>query len=612
GSVSHSTSRCVESISRKKTVSSFKYLSHSQLSFEDIESATTNFAPENIIREKPPVKWVYQGRMLHSGQFIDIVARGIYSEYPKDECKKFRMEKSMLSSLNHTNLVSVIFGFSDNSMITVYKKEAKGSLNKYLSDQTLTWMLRLKICLGVANALSYIHYDAGRDFSVIHCNIRSSKILLDDGWEPKLSGFELSLRNTVARRLLLTRDIIENVYLDPKYKKIGGVTHKSDVYSLGVVLFEVLRGKSAVLPDEALGQGLLSPLANSHLDDMIDQHLRNQMDQEALEIFSETAYCCIKEERADRPYIDQVVKGLEKALKLQLMYENPELQRNAVDNTSSNHLRWQNLEHLKIGHNDIEMATEKFADKYCIGSGGYSMSFDNLIADFGLSKFHPVDQDASTFNASTIAGTPMYFDPEYEKSGKLNKKSDIYSFGVVLFEILTGRLAYDFDKGIAPIARHHFEKGILMEIVDHKIKEETNEHVFSLSKGPNEGSLDTFSKIAIRCLAVTQVERPSIDVVINELKKALYFQENHKDNLKLSLQDIKLVTQSFGQDNIIGHGDFGNVYKGHTHGHNIVAAKRLDRKTADGEAEFMTELEILMEYKHENVIGLVGYCDEED
>ncbi|GJZ35064.1 kinase-like domain, phloem protein 2-like protein, partial [Tanacetum coccineum] len=846
-----SISTHVESHVNKETKSFLRDISHLKLGFQDIASATNNFAQKSIMRTFK-LGIIYKGRILHSEQFFDIFVKRFYTKCIKDESKKIWTEISMLSSLKHKNIVSII-GFFDSEVekIIIYKKEGDRSLNEYLSDQTLRWMQRLKICVGLANVLSYLHYDVERDFSVIHCNIRCSKILLDDEWEPKLSGFQLSLKNTVSRRhrLLLTRDVIENVYLDPKFKKTGGVTHKSDMYSLGVVLFEVLCGRSAVLRDEALGEGLISQLGKSHLDDMIDEHLRNQMDQEALKIFSETAFCCIKEARADRPHIDQVVKRLEKALKLQLLYENPELQRNAVDSTSSYHLRWKNLEHLKIGLDDIEMATEKFADKYCIGSGGFgtvykaqlehfdssnssstegknkcdlpkkrsmvaikrinspngergfnveietltSCKHENIIsllgfcdedrdhmilvyelaskgsledylgnndkmtnitwiqrlkicldiahglnyihtntdqdkqkiihrdiksanillgenweakiADFGLSKLHPADQDASTFDASTIAGTPMYFDPEYqnsgklnkksdiysfgvvlfeiltgrlaydfdngiapiarhhfekgtlmeivdrkikeetdehvfslskgpdkesleifseiahrcharnskyEKSGKLNKKSDIYSFGVVLFEILTGRLAYDFDNGIAPIARHHFEKGTLMEIVDRKIKEETDEHVFSLSKGPDKESLEIFSEIAFRCLAETQVQRPTIDVVINELKRALKCQENHKDNLKLSLKDIKLATQSFSQDNLIGHGDFWNVYKGHTHGHNIIAAKRLERKSAEGEAEFKTELEILMEYKHENVIGLVGYCDEED
>ncbi|GKA65189.1 kinase-like domain, phloem protein 2-like protein, partial [Tanacetum coccineum] len=340
GSTSNSTSTGVEYQFSKKIMPSLKYLSHSELNLNDIESATNNFAIENVIKNNT-VGTVYQGRMLHSGQFIDIVARGIYPKYQKEESKKFRMEKSILSSLNHTNVVSLI-GFSDeNNIFIIYKKEANGSLDKYLSDQTLTWTQRLKICLGVANALSYIHYDAGRDFSVIHCNIRSSKILLDDKWEPKLSGFQLALKNTVPRRhrLLLTRDVIENVYLDPKYKKTGGMTHKSDVYSFGVVLFEVLCGRSAVLPDETLGEGLLSKLVKSNLDDMIDPHLRKQMHTESIKIFSEIAYCCVKEERADRPYIDQVVKRLEKAFELQWKHENPELPRNAVDGVSSNHLK---------------------------------------------------------------------------------------------------------------------------------------------------------------------------------------------------------------------------------------------------------------------------------
>ncbi|PWA66488.1 protein kinase-like domain, Phloem protein 2-like protein [Artemisia annua] len=812
GSTSISTSISRRDLSHvyQKPKSFHKDLSHLKHSFHDIASATNNFDEENIIRTFR-FGIIYKGHLLHSEQFIDIIVKRFLVDYVKDESKRFWTEVSMLSSLKHKNLVSIIGFSNDEEKIIIYKKEANRSLKTYLSDQTLTWMQRLKICIGIAKALNYIHYDAGRDFSVIHCNIRSSKVFLDDQWEPKLSGFEISLKSTVAQRhhLLLTRDIVKNVYLDPKYEETGGVTHKSDVYSFGVVLFEVLCRRSAILPDE---EGILSHLANSHLDDMIDEHLRNQMDQEALKIFSETAYCCIKEERADRPYIDQVVKRLEKALKLQLMYENPELPMNADDGTSSNYnhlwilnhlchhvstlllflhltsfcwvqygsikLQGRNLEHLRIGLNDIKEATKNFDDAYCIGSGGFgkvykanlehfdsSNSFliedmnkcdlprkrstvaikriynregeegfiaeieiltrckheniisllgfsdegpdhmilvyehacrgsladylgridklinltwvqrlniclniahglnyihnntdyrkpkiihrdiksDNIllgdnwkakIADFGLSQFHSAyqadsglskfyraDNGASTIYTNLIAGTYVYLDPEYHKYGKLNKKTDIYSFGVVLLEILTGSLAYESvytkvnEKGIAPIARDHFEKGTLMKIVDPKIKEEIDEHVFSLSKGPNKESLDIFSEIAFRCVAETQAQRPTIEVVINELKKALDSQMNHKKNLKISIDYIKQATQNFRQDSLIGYGDSGKVYKGvsaHTLGQNNIAAKRLNRESGQGEAEFVAELDILMEYKHDNVIGLVGYCDEEE
>ncbi|GJW72650.1 kinase-like domain, phloem protein 2-like protein [Tanacetum coccineum] len=752
-----------ESHVSKKTKSILKDVSHLKLSYQELESATNNFDEENRVNKNG---WNFSGRLLRSEQFIDIFVKSYKSDFPKDESKMFRVELSMLSSLKHKNLVSLI-GFYDETMAQskaiIYKREANGSLQKYLSDQTLTWMQRLKICVGVANALSYIHYDIGRDFSVIHCNIKSSIILLDDKWEPKLSGFELSLKTTVARRhrLLLTRDIIENAYLDPKYKKTGGVTHKSDVYSFGVVLFEVLCGRSARRgvdedkdsdddeckdedtdngydedgdngDDDELGEGLLSQLAKSHLDEMIDPHLRKQMDPKSFKIFSETAYWCIKEDRADRPYIDQVVKRLEKALELQWKHENP------VKRTSSIQFEGKNLEHLKIGLNDINEATNNFDDAYCIGTGGFGKVYkavlehlyssnslsiegvdecnlsrkrstvaikrinnkkgeqgfiaeietltsckheniisllgfcyegtgamilvyehaskgslenylgssdkmnltwvqrlnicldiaqglnyihnntdhgkqkmlhrdiksDNIllgdnwnakIADFGLSKFHPADQAASTIYTNMIAGTYVYLDPEYQEDGKLNKKSDIYSFGVVLLEILSGRLAYDSvytkvnDKGIAPIARDHFEKRTIMEIVDHKIKEETDEHVFSLSKGPNKESLDTFLEIAFRCVAETQAQRPTIEVVINELKKAIDSQ---------FLRNLQICSLWFPK--------FADLLP------NFTKVKRLDKENEKGEAEFATELEILTEYKHENVIGLVGYCNEED
>ncbi|GJS21485.1 hypothetical protein Tco_0450117 [Tanacetum coccineum] len=90
--------------------------------------------------------------------------------------------------------------------------------------------------------------------------------------------------------------------------------------------------------DDESGEGLLSILAKSHLDDMIMPHLRKQMDPQSFKIFSETAYWCTKEDRADRPYIDQVVKRLEKALEHQSKHENP------VNLTSPNHFESKEID----------------------------------------------------------------------------------------------------------------------------------------------------------------------------------------------------------------------------------------------------------------------------
>lgn len=83
------------------------------------------------------------------------------------------------------------------------------------------------------------------------------------------------------------------------------------------------------------------------------------------------------------------------------------------------------------------------------------------IADFGLSKLGPISEQVS-YLETNVAGTNVYLDPEYEKTYRLKKASDIYSFGVVLFEIMSGTLAYDTnsmkenDKGLASFIRQHF------------------------------------------------------------------------------------------------------------------------------------------------------------
>ncbi|GKB85631.1 kinase-like domain, phloem protein 2-like protein, partial [Tanacetum coccineum] len=169
------------------------------------------------------------------------------------------------------------------------------------------------------------------------------------------------------------------------------------------------------------------------------------------------------------------------------------------------------------------------------------------------------------------------------------------------------------DMGLAPIARKCFNEGTIKDMLDPKLKEDIDDTIFTLAKGPNQDSLDAFSRIAYQCLAEDQIDRPRMEIIIKELEKALYFQENRKDNLKIPLEDIKSATQNFSCNNCIGIGGFGQVYKGvvtHDDGCKTLVAKRLDMRGDQGEQEFLTELEILFEYKHENIIHLVGYCDE--
>nr|KAJ0227870.1 hypothetical protein LSAT_V11C100018240 [Lactuca sativa] len=754
----------------KKKIMSYALnkISHLRIPYEDhIESATDDMDDENIISENDECV-SYRGQLLWSGELIDIVAQE-YDRHLSEGISKFEANALILSGLKHKNIVSFV-GFCEDPywVIIVTKYEVNKSLDMYLSDsRSLSWMKRLQICVGVAHGLSYLHYEEGRDYSVIHCNIKSSSILLDENWEPKITYFGNSIRTPVAQRhrLLHAKHSGTVGYMDAIYEKTKGVTHKVDVFSFGVVLFEVLFGWEASSPNEeneSLVQSAKLHYEKGTLEDMISSDLREEMDDQSFNIFSETAYCCLKAQRAQRPNMDQIVKRLEKAVELQKKFENHEHSRDASEGTSMDRLKGKDFEHLKIKLSDLEFATEEFSEKFCIGSGGYGkvykakLQFDgksyskieeknegefpnkdktvaikrifsradkqgedgfvaeiemlsscknrnivsllgfcdegpqqnlvyeyvsngslddylgsinnmtNLtwlqriricidiahgleylhsstenkqkiihrdiksanilldenweakIADFGLSKFHPLNHQASTLNSINVAGTEVYLDPEYLKTGKFKKATDVYSLGVVFFEILCGKVAYDpiyleeDVKGLGPIARRRFQEGTLKEMRDPNLTEESDEIFFTQNRGLNEDSLATFSEIAYKCLAETQAERPTMEVVIEELKKALSFQENQTDNLKFSLEDIKLATENFS--NCLGEEECWGLYKGevlNANGSTMVVAKRLDNEDTDFiEHEFFTELKILHGYKHKNIIGLVGYCNE--
>nr|XP_043638282.1 uncharacterized protein LOC122609294 [Erigeron canadensis] len=276
------------------------------------------------------------------------------------------------------------------------------------------------------------------------------------------------------------------------------------------------------------------------------------------------------------------------------------------------------------------------------------------ITYFGFSKLLPAATQEAAASTDNTVRTKVYCCPEYQKTGgEPNKQSDVYSFGVVLFEIFCGRLAYDpvytdqNSNGLALVARQCFSDGTIKKMIDPALKEQTLQEILTSKREPILDSLDTYLGIANQCLAENQAERPTMQSVIEELERALNIQENFIKGLQISFKDVQSATGDFSQMNCFGSGRYWKAYKGELQ-HSIanldsasasasgsdsdsdsdnvgptasdvnantdfnVVAKRWDSKSSQGDQQFRTELSIIIRRKHENIIGLVGYCDEMD
>ncbi|KAJ0674314.1 putative protein kinase RLK-Pelle-CrRLK1L-1 family [Helianthus annuus] len=201
----------------------------------------------------------------------------------------------------------------------------KGSLDKHLNNKDLTWIQRIQICLDAARGLKYLHDDGGPHHGIIHRDVKSSNILLDENSNAKISDFGLSRVGPASTQssFLISNACGTPGYIDPDYLITGYLTEKYDVYSFGVVLLEVLCGRHALVKSYKDERQFLTVLFQKHyikgtLDKIIPSYLHNQINTDSLHTFSNIAYQCLKN-RTERPTMQQVVEQLEKALHSQLV-----------------------------------------------------------------------------------------------------------------------------------------------------------------------------------------------------------------------------------------------------------------------------------------------------
>ncbi|KAE9589212.1 hypothetical protein Lal_00000342 [Lupinus albus] len=282
---------------------------------------------------KKATKFFHRDSIIGRGGYGNVY-RGVISDGSEVALKRFKNcsaagdasfthEVEVIASIRHVNLValrgycSATTKYEGYQRIIVTDLMKNGSLHDHLFGSMgikLSWPTRQQIALGTARGLAYLHY--GAQPSIIHRDIKASNILLDDKFEAKVADFGLAKFNPEGMTHMSTRVAGTMGYVAPEYALYGQLTERSDVFSYGVVLLELLSGRKALQTDNdgqpsALTDWAWSLVRAGRALDVIEDGMSEPGSQQVLEKYVLIAVLCSHPQLYARPTMDQVVKMME-------------------------------------------------------------------------------------------------------------------------------------------------------------------------------------------------------------------------------------------------------------------------------------------------------------
>ncbi|KAK8333715.1 hypothetical protein V6Z12_A10G220700 [Gossypium hirsutum] len=278
--------------------------------YAELQAATEGFSAKNFLSEGG-FGSVYRGEI--NGMKI-AVKQHKYNASLQGE-KEFKSEVHVLRTARHENLVMLVGSCSEgNHRLLVYEYVCNGSLDLHLSKHSrrpLSWQKRVKIALGTAKGLKYLH-----DNNIIHRDMRPNNILVTHEFEPLLGDFGLARtqhEDSDKSSETMTRVVGTLGYLAPEYAECGKVSTKTDVYSFGVVLLQLITGMKTT--DKRLGGkslvGWARPLLKDrNYPDLIDQRILDKHDVHQLFWMVRVAEKCLTKDPQKRLSMDKVVFAL--------------------------------------------------------------------------------------------------------------------------------------------------------------------------------------------------------------------------------------------------------------------------------------------------------------
>ncbi|XP_055804729.1 proline-rich receptor-like protein kinase PERK5 [Solanum dulcamara] len=290
--------------------------SKSQFTYEELDRATSGFSKANLLG---------QGGFgyVHKGVLVDgtvVAVKSLKSGSGQGE-REFQAEVDIISRVHHRHLVSLVgYCIADSQRMLVYEYVPNKTLEFHLHGKghhVMDWGTRLKIALGSAKGLAYLHEDCHP--KIIHRDIKAANILLEDNFEAKVADFGLAKLSSDNLTHVSTRVMGTFGYMAPEYASSGKLTDKSDVFSFGVVLLELITGKRPIDPSNIMEDSLVDwarPLLKTALeegkyDELVGAPLEGNSVPNELHRLVVCAAASTRHSAKRRPKMTQIMRALD-------------------------------------------------------------------------------------------------------------------------------------------------------------------------------------------------------------------------------------------------------------------------------------------------------------